>query len=81
MVEIDGRDDRAVGIEDVHGVEPASQADLYRAVADALAGADAQERMPVDPWDAVHTLAVIDATRASARGQQVLEVETPDRAG
>ncbi|HET7762110.1 MAG TPA: Gfo/Idh/MocA family oxidoreductase [Phycicoccus sp.] len=60
---------------------PASQADLYRAVAEALAGADAQERMPVDPWDAVHTLAVIDAARASARGQQVVEVDTPDRAG
>ena len=43
-----------------------SQADLYRAVAAALASPDPQAAMPVDPWDAVHTLAVIDAARVSA---------------
>jgi predicted dehydrogenase len=71
-----GRDER-VAVPRV----AASQADLYRAVAEALAAPDAQERMPVDPWDAVHTLAVIDAARLSARDQQVVEVDTPDRSG
>jgi predicted dehydrogenase len=53
------------------------QADLYRAVAAALATDDPQAAMPVDPWDAVHTLAVIDAARASAASESVVAVETP----
>ncbi|GAA4406190.1 Gfo/Idh/MocA family oxidoreductase [Fodinibacter luteus] len=57
----------------------ASQADLYRAVAAALAAPDPQAAMPVDPWDAVHTLAVLDAARASAAQEQVVPVETPSR--
>ena len=35
--------------------------------------------MPVDPWDAVHTLAVIDAARVSATAGPVVTVETPAR--
>ena len=35
--------------------------------------------MPVDPWDAVHTLAVIDAARVSAAEQRVVTVQTPPR--
>ncbi len=53
------------------------QADLYRAVAAALASPDPQGAMPVDPWDAVHTLAVIDAARASAASESVVVVRTP----
>lgn len=56
-----------------------SQVDLYRAVAAALGAADPQGSMPVDPWDAVHTLAVIDAARVSAREERVVEVVTPGR--
>ncbi len=56
-----------------------SQADLYRGVARALAGPAPQAAMPVDPWDAVHTLAVIDAARVSAREQRVVRVEGPGR--
>ena len=55
------------------------QADLYRAVAAALASPDPQSAMPVDPWDAVHTLAVIDAARLSAADERVVTVETPAR--
>jgi len=55
------------------------QADLYRAVAAALASDDPQAAMPVDPWDAVHTLAVIDAARVSAEQERVVTVETPTR--
>jgi predicted dehydrogenase len=53
------------------------QADLYRAVAAALASDDPQGAMPVDPWDAVHTLAVIDAARVSASEGRVVTVRTP----
>src|SRR5512141_1797338 len=53
------------------------QADLYRAVAAALASDDPQAAMPVDPWDAVHTLAVIDAARVSAAQERVVTVQTP----
>jgi predicted dehydrogenase len=42
-----------------------------------LAGSDPQAMMPVDPRDAVHVLAVIDAARTSARGGRVVEVVTP----
>ena len=55
------------------------QADLYRAVAAALASPDPQGAMPVDPWDAVHTLAVIDAARVSAAQERVVPVHTPPR--
>ena len=54
-----------------------TQADLYRAVSAALESADPQAAMPVDPWDAVHTLAVIDAARVSAAEERVVAVETP----
>jgi hypothetical protein len=33
--------------------------------------------MPVDPYDAVHTLAVIDAARTSAAHGTVEQVRTP----
>lgn len=58
-------------------VTGADQADFYRAVAVALAASDPQAAMPVDPRDAVHVLAVIDAARISARSQQVVPVMTP----
>ncbi|KGN38905.1 Gfo/Idh/MocA family protein [Knoellia aerolata] len=56
---------------------PASPVEFYRAVGAALAAADPQAAMPVDPHDAVHTLAVIDAARLSSEGQRVVEVITP----
>lgn len=56
-----------------------TQADLYRAVAAALESPDPQAAMPVDPWDAVHTLAVIDAARESAAQERVVSVRTPAR--
>jgi predicted dehydrogenase len=55
------------------------QADLYRAVVAALASPDPQSGMPVDPWDAVHTLAVIDAARVAAEEQRVVAVDPPAR--
>ncbi len=55
------------------------QADLYRAVVASLGAADPQAAMPVDPWDAVHTLAVIDAARVSAAEERVVTVHTPAR--
>ena len=45
-------------------------------VVSALASEDPQGAMPVDPWDAVHTLAVIDAARISAAGERVVVVDT-----
>lgn len=54
-----------------------SQVDFYRAVGAALAAPDRQAAMPVDPRDAIHTLAVLDAARASAEGERVVEVITP----
>lgn len=56
---------------------PATQVDFYRAVGAALVAPDRQAAMPVDPREAVHTLAVIDAARASAQGERVVEVITP----
>ncbi len=56
---------------------PGGQADFYRDVARALSSADPQTAMPVDPRDAVHVLAVIDAARVSAAGQRVTDVITP----
>lgn len=55
----------------------ADPVDFYRAVAAALAGPDPQAGMPVDPGDAVHVLAVIDAARTSARTSQVVDVPQP----
>ncbi|HET6693938.1 MAG TPA: Gfo/Idh/MocA family oxidoreductase [Pedococcus sp.] len=54
-----------------------SQVDFYRAVADALRSESPAANMPVDPRDAVHTLAVIDAARTSAEGRRVVDVITP----
>ncbi len=59
--------------------ESSSQADLYRAVAAALSADDPQAAMPVDPWDAVHVLAVVDAARTSAREERVVTVVDPSR--
>lgn len=56
---------------------PGDAVDFYRAVDAALGAPDPQGAMPVDPRDAVHVLAVIDAARASARGHRVCEVVTP----
>jgi len=55
----------------------AGQVDFYRQVRAALATEDPQSAMPVDPYDAVHTLAVIDAARASAVHATVEQVRTP----
>ena len=55
----------------------AGQVDFYRGVARALAAQNPQTAMPVDPYDAVHTLAVIDAARASAARGTVEQVRTP----
>jgi predicted dehydrogenase len=55
------------------------QVDFYRQVKRALVTTDPQGAMPVDPSDAVHTLAVIDAARASAAHQTVIQVRTPGR--
>ncbi len=57
--------------------QPGDQADFYREVAHALTADDPQAAMPVDPRDAVHVLAVIDAARTSATGGRVIEVMTP----
>jgi predicted dehydrogenase len=59
----------------------ADQADFYRGVAAALGSDDPQPLMPVDPRDAVHVLAVIDAARTSSRDRRVVEVLTPGQAG
>jgi predicted dehydrogenase len=56
------------------------QADFYREVAAALRQSDPQSAMPVDPRDAVHALAVIDAARTSATSGRVVEVVTPGEA-
>jgi predicted dehydrogenase len=58
-------------------VTDADEADFYRAVAAALTSDDPQSAMPVDPRDAVHVLAVIDAARVSAAEARVVEVVTP----
>ena len=58
--------------------EPGEHADLYRAVAAALAAGGGQAAMPVQPEDAVHVLAVLDAARASAaRGTSVAVAGDP----
>lgn len=55
----------------------ADPADFYRSVAAALAAPDPQAAMPVDPRDAVHVLAVIDAARVSSATATVVDVVTP----
>jgi predicted dehydrogenase len=55
------------------------QVDFYRGVGRALGSEDPQAAMPVDPYDAVHTLAVIDAARISAAQGTVVQVNTPGR--
>ncbi len=57
--------------------EAGDQADFYREVAAALDAPDPQAAMPVDPRDAVHVLAVLDAARVSATAGGVVEVITP----
>jgi predicted dehydrogenase len=57
----------------------AGQVDFYRQVKRALSAHDPQAAMPVDPSDAVHNLAVIDAARASAAYATVVQVRTPGR--
>ena len=56
---------------------PGGQVDFYRQVGRALATPDPQAAMPVDPYDAVHALAVIDAARTSATRGTVEQVRTP----
>jgi predicted dehydrogenase len=56
------------------------EADFYRGVAAALVSDDPQASLPVDPRDAVHVLAVIDAARVSSRDGRVVEVVTPGQA-
>jgi predicted dehydrogenase len=55
----------------------AGQVDFYHQVKRALAAPDPAAAMPVDPYDAVHTLAVIDAARKSAVLGTVMQVRTP----
>jgi predicted dehydrogenase len=55
----------------------AGQVDFYHQVKRALAAPDPAAAMPVDPYDAVHTLAVIDAARKSAALGTVMQVRTP----
>jgi predicted dehydrogenase len=55
----------------------AGQVDFYRQVKRALGAVDPQAAMPVDPYDAVHTLAVIDAARVSTAHATVVQVRTP----
>ena len=50
-----------------------NQVDFYRQFAVALDSRDPAD-LPVDPWDAVRTLAVIDAARQSGRSGQVERV-------
>ncbi len=58
-------------------VTDADEADFYRGVAAALASDEPQAAMPVDPRDAVHVLAVIDAARVSAEQGRVVPVVAP----
>jgi len=53
------------------------QVDFYRQVRHALGTRNPQAAMPVDPYDAVHGLAVIDAARASVAHGAVEQVHTP----
>ena len=55
----------------------AGQVDFYRQVGRALLAPDPQATMPVNPYDAVHTLAVIDAARTSAAHGTIEQVSVP----
>lgn len=55
-------------------VGPGGHADVYRALARWLAQ---DGPVPVDPWDAVHVAAVLDAARESARNGVRVEVVQP----
>ncbi|QKE84511.1 Gfo/Idh/MocA family oxidoreductase [Arthrobacter sp. NEB 688] len=70
---------RGAGPEAVPRALDVSQGDFYRAVDRALAAPRPQVAMPVDPWDAVHTLAVLDAARVAAREERVVTVVDPPR--
>ena len=56
--------------------EHGHHADFYRHVAEVLAGGSGQQRMPVQPGEAVHVLEVLDAARTSAERGQVVDVAT-----
>lgn len=53
-------------------VAPGGHADFYRAVVEWLGG---RAVVPVDPWDAVRTAAVLDAARQSADGGGRVAIE------
>lgn len=57
------------------------QARFYRELAAALQTDDAVGHVPVDPWDAVHVLEVVDAARASARDGTVVALPVDDGRG
>jgi predicted dehydrogenase len=58
-------------------VRPAAgQVDFYLKVKEALGTQDPQTAMPVDPAEAVHVLAVIDAARASVVQGSVVKVNS-----
>lgn len=54
-----------------------SQADFYRALGVALESGTSQRGMPVNPWESVHALSVIDAARVSAAEDRVVPVRSP----
>lgn len=59
---------------------PGGHVDFYRAVEAALQLDGPQQRqqaMPVDPWDAVYTLEIIDAARLSVRTGQAVSLAEP----
>ncbi len=81
----DGGHGYLVAGDDVTAIAAATGPDgdpatFYRQVAAALTAPDPQGAMPVDPRDAVHVLAVLDAARASAAANQVVRVLTPGSA-
>ena len=53
---------------------PGSYGSFYAGVAESLRDSVPP---PVDPRDALHTAAVIDAARVSAEGRRVVDVITP----
>jgi predicted amino acid dehydrogenase len=58
-------------------VAPGGQVDFYRQVVAALGEPDPRHRqaaMPVDPWDAVHALQVVDDARVSAATGDVVRL-------
>lgn len=57
--------------------EVRSARSFYEQVAEASGSKDVQKCMPVDPRDAVHTAAVIDAARRSAASWQAVDVQEP----